>query len=421
MAKATRDTRLENRTARAKLVIRHQPYFKLISEGLHLGYRKGKQSSKWIARLYNGKTYIFHVLAEADDFRDSNGIDILNYFEAQDKARKYADDCVKKEVGTTLEISKPYTVQDAVNDYLNWFKLHRRSYDDAVRRFDMHILPVFAKKLLSEITTREISTWQHGLLDSVKSNIASDMSEDEIVRRKKASINRILNYFKAALNKAFRDGYVDSDIAWRRVKPFDKVDQAKIRFLSQDECIRLINACSGDFKPLVHAALLTGGRYGELIALRCYDYNHEAGTIHFRETKNGKPRYTPLTDEGKQLFEQLTAGREKQDYIFLIRGRRWTDSLQIRRMVAACKAANINPPVSFHILRHSYASFLAVQGVPLQVIATLIGHSDMRITTKHYAHLKSDYVADTLKANLPSFGIEKSNVTTLKLKKGIER
>lgn len=411
MARATRETKLETRTARDKLKASHHPYFKLIGEGLHIGYRKGTRGGKWIVRYYDKGQYYFRTLGEADDFRDANGLDVLTYFQAQDKARVAADDQVNKEEGSPFN----YTMTDAVNDYLSWFKLHRRSYADAVRRFNIHILPPFGKKLVSELTTKQIVSWHHGLLEKIKS---SELSEGEALRKKKASANRVLNYFKAAMNRAFRNGNVQSDIAWRRVKPFEKVDQAKIRFLMQDECIRLINACDEEFRPLVQAALLTGCRYGELIKLRCYDYTPDPGTIHFRLTKNGKPRHTPLTDEGKELFEGLTAGRDGNDFIFNRNGISWNSSMQIRRMAEACKAAKIDPPVSFHILRHTYGSLLAMKGVSLQVIAEVLGHSDTRMTQKHYSHLQPSYVADTIRANLPSFGIKKSNIIALKQSKG---
>jgi integrase len=55
-------------------------------------------------------------------------------------------------------------------------------------------------------------------------------------------------------------------------------------------------------------------------------------------------------------------------------------------------------------LRHTYASALAAQGVPMGVIAAQLGHSDTRMTEKHYAHLAPSYVADTIRASLPNMG-----------------
>lgn len=92
--------------------------------------------------------------------------------------------------------------------------------------------------------------------------------------RRRATAKRVLTILKTALNHAWRDGYVSTDEAWRRVQPFGNVNLQKIRFLSEAESTRLINACDPDFRSIMKGALLTGCRYGELVALRCGDYNH---------------------------------------------------------------------------------------------------------------------------------------------------
>ncbi len=66
-------------------------------------------------------------------------------------------------------------------------------------------------------------------------------------------------------------------------------------------------------------------------------------------------------------------------------------------------------------MRHSYGSALAMQGVPMGVIAAVLGHADTRMTEKHYAALAPSYVAETIRANLPKLGIvEAGNVTAFR-------
>jgi site-specific recombinase XerD len=186
-----------------------------------------------------------------------------------------------------------------------------------------------------------------------------------------------------------------------------------IRYLAEDEQRRLVNACSADFREIVRAALLTGCRYGELIALRAADYNADAGTITVYESKAGKARHVVLTDEGCALFNVLTAGRKGDTRIFLRSdGKPWGASHQQRPLAEACTRARISPAVSFHILRHSHGSTLAMRGVPMGVIAAQLGHSDTRMTEKHYAHLAPSYVADTIRANFPNLGLAKDVAVT---------
>jgi integrase len=188
------------------------------------------------------------------------------------------------------------------------------------------------------------------------------------------------------------------------VKPFREVDVPRVRYLSRDEARRLVNACSGDFRSLVRGALMSGCRYGELRFLRVEDFDAAAGTIRIRESKGGKPRSIPLTDEGRELLETLTAGRTGGEHVFRrADGKPWEKSQQKRRMRDACATAKIEPEIRFNDLRHTYASLLAQRGVTLQVIAEVLGHADTRMTSRHYAHLVPSYVAETVRANLPRF------------------
>jgi len=209
---------------------------------------------------------------------------------------------------------------------------------------------------------------------------------------------------------------VASDDAWRRVRPFRAVDTARVRYLTEAECVRLVNACEPSFRNLVHGALLTGCRYSELTTMRAADFNPDAGTLTVRDSKAGKPRHVVLTDEGQDLIASLTAGKNSEAPIFTrADGGVWRQSHQLRPMTEACERAKINPAVSFHVLRHTHGSALAMRGVPMGVIAEQLGHADTRMTEKHYAHLAPSYVADTIRAHFPKFGIAgKSRVVAIK-------
>lgn len=197
-----------------------------------------------------------------------------------------------------------------------------------------------------------------------------------------------------------------SDDAWRKIKPFREADAAVVHFLSADDCRGLINACQGAFRNLVKGALLTGCRYGELTRMRVSDFNAEAGTITVRESKAGKPRHVALTDEGRELFSLLAAGRTGRDLVFTRDdSAAWGMAHQALPLSEACARAKIEPPATFHILRHTYASALAGRGVPMGVIAAQLGHADTRMTEKHYAHLSPNYVADTIRAALPPLAL----------------
>jgi hypothetical protein len=158
VTRAVKDARLDTREARLKLPISHEPYWRLIHEGLHLGYRKGARGGIWRMRFYDEPTkhYIKRTLGKADDNTNSNGIDILNFKEAQIKAVTSAHDLNKT-------IAKPITVYDAIQHYLEWYKEHRKAYVETTLTINAHILPHFGHRLISDLTTQEIKAWHQKL------------------------------------------------------------------------------------------------------------------------------------------------------------------------------------------------------------------------------------------------------------------
>jgi integrase len=316
-------------------------------------------------------------------------------------------------------------VANALSDYLT--SLERRggkSVYHARRTAETHILPTLGAAQVGKLTARRIESWHHGLAEKPalarsrpgrKRNFRKEDGSKEGVRRRRATANRILTVLKAALNHAWKSGQVASDEAWRRVKPFKGVETARVRYLTEDECVRLVNACEPDFRNLVRGALLTGCRYSELAALGAADFNPDAGIVTVRESKAAKPRHVVLTEEGQQLFVSLTAGKVATDPIFLRPdGVEWGKSHQIRPMADACRRARIRPAISFHVLRHTHGSALAMRGVPMAVIAEQLGHADTRMTEKHYAHLSGGYVADTIRAHFPTLGIAETGTVPIR-------
>src|SRR5262249_48245788 len=176
----------------------------------------------------------------------------------------------------------------------------------------------------------------------------------ESVRKRRVTANNLLAVLKAALNRAWRSGRVPNDAAWRMVRPFPGVDSPVIRCLSAEECTRLVNACVVEFRPMVRAAILTGCRYSELGALRAADFHAGSGTLAVRLSKSGKARHVYLAEEAQRFFGDMTAGMRSGDLVFArANGRPWGKSHQHRLMQAACLAARIEPPISFHVLRHT--------------------------------------------------------------------
>lgn len=419
MAKRVRDASLESRAARQRLTPRPKPYFKSIGPGLHIGYRKGKTGGRWVARFYTGEgAYTVETLADADDMLDANGSTVLDFWQAQERARQR-----HAELTAPTDRTGPYTVKDALDDYLLWMEGNRKSADNTRYRVNAHILPELGHIEVAALTAKDIRQWLKQLAESPrrlrtkpgeKQRFRELDGDPETIRRRRGSANRTLTILKAALNYAWREGKAASDAEWRRVEPFEAVDSARVRYLTIAEAQRLVNAAEPQFRKLAVAALQTGARYGELAALRVEDFNPDAGTLTIRGSKAGKVRHIVLTDEGVTFFKGVTAGRDGAALMFTTAaGEPWRPSNQNRPMREACENGKISPPAGFHALRHTWASHAVMNGVPLMVVAKNLGHADTRMVEKHYGHLAPSYIADAIRAGAPRYGPVEDNVVPL--------
>ena len=168
-----------------------------------------------------------------------------------------------------------------------------------------------------------------------------------------------------------------------------KLPRGRVRFLSDEERTSLLNACLGSHNPylymIVVLALSTGARRGELLTLRWTDVDLKRGMLTFRETKNGETRSVPLTGGG---FDALTqhAKVRRLNTPLVFPDRTGTRPLGIRGAFDnAVKRSGI-ADFHFHDLRHTFASYLAMNGASLLEIAEVLGHKTLAMV-KRYAHL----------------------------------
>jgi integrase len=309
----------------------------------------------------------------------------------------------------------PITIGDVMDEYLAYLDGHKKSGSDARYRDSALIRPVLGDIEVNKLTADHLREWMMQMArtparlrtrEGLKQQYAS-LDSTDAKRRRKASANRTLAILKAALNHAWREGKVPSNAAWSRVRPFENVNTARIRYLTIAEAKRLINACDPDFRLLVQAALETGARLGELVALDAHDFNPDTGTLAIRTSKSGKSRHVVLTEEGAEFFAQVCAGRPGHATMFVkADGEPWGRGHQGPLMAAACKRTKITPPIGFHGLRHTWASLAVMAGVPLLVVAKNLGHRDTRMVEMHYGHLAPSYVADAIRAGAPRFGFK---------------
>jgi integrase len=419
MARKIKNTALESRSARDRLKPRGKPYWVVVEPGAHLGYRRPagvagrpRVSGKWVERRYiGGQSYKVETIATADDFSDSDGHAVIDYWQAVDLVRKRNAEHAAAAAG-----KGPFTVADAIDRYLAAIEAEGKDPKDTRSRAMAMIVPTLGSLEVAKLDTDTINAWIKKLVQAPPrvrtakgqpQQYRPAVNDKEGIRRRRATVNRVVAILKAALSHAHRAGRVPSDAAWRRVKLFKNAVAARLRYIAVPEAQRLLNACDPEFRNLVRAALLTGCRYGELCRLVVADFNPDASTLAILRSKTGRVRHIPLTEEGAAFFAEMCAGRAGDAVLLPKRnGKPWGPSHQIPLMVQACAHAKITPAVTFHGLRHTFASLTVMGGAPLVVVAEALGHADVKMVTKHYAHLSKTYVADEIRRAAPRFGFE---------------
>lgn len=411
---ARRRSILATRTSRNELPASDAPEWEVVSPGVRLGYRTGRGSrgrgGTWLAgaRAPDGKRVQIR-LGRADDVAAADGVGVLTYDDAKDKAREWA----RSIAAGKLDAGPGLTVGDVVDRYLEAREAEgMKSLYDTRSRVATHIRPRLGNLLVAELTPDRLRRWRDEMVKAPKrlrtakfapkANVRPiDLTDPEALRRRRDTANRTLTVLKAALNWAFQHRLVKDDTAWRLLKRFRDTTAARVRFLDEAEQRRLLAAADGPLRDLIGAALVTGARFGELSRLRVRDFDPVNGSIFVAESKSGKARHVPLPPSGVRLFARLAEDRPR-DAPLLVQdgGGAWKPATYQRRFKAAVKAADL-AEITLHELRHSYASTMVRGGAPLMVVAEALGHSGTRMVEKHYAHLERSFVSDTIRRLAP--------------------
>ncbi len=232
------------------------------------------------------------------------------------------------------------------------------------------------------------------------------------IRRRGGTLSpAYVNRHLAALSHAFTVAV--KEWQWSDDNPVLKVSKpteprGRVRFLSDDERERLLAACriskSADLYPAVMLALSTGARQQEILGLRWpqIDLARKVATLH--ETKNGERRVLPLAGPGLELLkERSRVQRLDTDLVFPGRARRSRPGeapkppapVDLRTpFETALKRAGIKD-FRWHDLRHTTASYLAMNGASLAEIAEVLGHKTLAMV-KRYAHLSEAHTASVV-------------------------
>lgn len=211
---------------------------------------------------------------------------------------------------------------------------------------------------------------------------------------------RTIEYALTTLGQIFRHairlGYFTGTIPTTQVKK-PKYDNKKIRFLSQDEAHILLNNLKNASQQMHDMSLLAlhcGLRAGEIFSLTWKDVDLDHGLITLLDTKSGKTRVLSITNDIKFIFEKKGPG-PMSELVFQARGGGKIKKIS-KSFSRAVEDAGFNDgiddrrqKVTFHTLRHTFASWLVMEGISLYEVKELLGHASLTMTER-YSHLAPD-------------------------------
>jgi integrase len=259
-------------------------------------------------------------------------------------------------------------------------------------RFKKHILPEWSDVPLADITRHDVKAWA--------TSLGADVSP--------ATVKRILSNFSGSLAAAV-DAEKLRDNPASRI-PIAAGETDEMRFLTLNEYAALDHAFQNPYDRALAALLVgTGARWGEGVGIHLPRLDIRRGALRIAETwddamgrvkpwpKGRRIRTVPVPDWTIELLEPIIGDRTAGLLFDRGNGRPPISSNWRQRVwLPALERAEIGH-LRIHDLRHTYASWLIQDGVPLARVGKLMGHVSP-VTTQRYAHLVDEDMTGILRA-----------------------
>ena len=280
-------------------------------------------------------------------------------------------------------------LSDIAEKYLEWSKHNKKSWKDDLSRYRNHIKPV-----LGHYPIKNIGIIQ---LENLKKKLrAKEISPQTILH----CLQLVSAMFNRASNWGLHYGENPVKATAKADKKFLKIpDASRLNFLTDDQADTLLNDLK-DRNPQLHdmtlLSLHTGARAGEIFNLVWADIDFPHKIVTLRDTKNEDTRQAFMTPQvEKMLAARQYHGHKNFDLIFKSRNGKHIREVSnafartIHRLGFNKDAVDARDKIVFHSLRHTFGSWLALQGTPIITIKELMGHRKIEMTLK-YAHLLPD-------------------------------
>ena len=290
--------------------------------------------------------------------------------------------------------SKKHTVSELIERYL---KKVKRENPKRIRDIEP-MLEWWRKELghyvLADLSRAIISESIEKLSQRKLKRINKETGDAEYPHISPARINRHISALSHACTIAVNEWEWLEDNPMKKIKKL-KEPRGRVRFLDDKEREALLDACKqAPYEHLyliVVLALSTGARRSEIMKLRWADIDFNRKQIVLHETKNKERRVIPLTGHAHYLIKQHEKVR-RIDTDLLFPSQKGDKPYEIKRSWEGALAKAGIDNFRFHDLRHSAASYLAMNGASLAEIAEVLGHKTLQMV-KRYAHLSEAHTS----------------------------
>lgn len=279
-------------------------------------------------------------------------------------------------------ISKKRTVADLIDRYIANVIPHKTG--DAKQKKNQTNQLLWWKDQIGHVVLAELSP---PLLIETR-DILLNTAGPKGKPRSGATANRYCAILSHALTVATNEWEWLQDNPFRKIKKFSET-RGRTRFLSDEERVALLEQTSKETNSYVHivtvTAISTGARLGEIMNLAWKDVDLANGALTFHQTKNGESRKVPLTGYALELMYEHSKIR-RIDTPLVFPNRKGNKPSEIWDAFYRARDAAGIEDFHFHDLRHTAASYLAMNGASLAEIADVLGHKTLQMV-KRYAHL----------------------------------
>jgi integrase len=282
--------------------------------------------------------------------------------------------------------TKPKTANlpQFTNDFLEFAKVNytKPTVDIATIALN-HLKTVAGECMLTSLTAQHLDRYKAKRLTDGVSPV---------------TVNVELRALRSIMNVALRWKLLESN-------PFAGLQLIRVpdvppAYLSKQDLEKLLNLVNESWlRETILFAVLTGMRRGEIVNLRWQDVDLSRKLVFIQsnptfKTKQGKRRTIPLSDVAYQMLS-AKANHSGNEHVFTANGRGIAESWLTHRFKHYVRKSGLPKGLHFHSLRHTFASWLAMDGVSLYAIQKLLGHSSSTVT-QMYSHLQPEELHHTV-------------------------